>query len=214
MWWLMVWRCLVLQVSELSGGWRMRAALAHCLVHLEDVDVLLLDEPTNHCKNQYLHLHNISHAQIHLCLLKGFRILLPHDVYIALLCELVFLSPCHCSEYLFGRWDSCYKSNLSSIVSVNLTYLLALTVDLPTIAWLQNFLTTHARQLTTIVLFVSHDRAFLSSVATDIVEMKDTQLHYFSRYDYIRFIIPIQQTISVVQRCCMFLRIVIASWVG
>ncbi len=59
-------------------------------------------------------------------------------------------------------------------------------MDLPTIAWLQDFLTTQRSDL--IVLFVSHDRAFLSTVATDIIEMKDMQLHYFSGgyEDYLR----------------------------
>lgn len=37
-------------MDKLSGGWRMRAALAHALVDTENTDILLLDEPTNHCE--------------------------------------------------------------------------------------------------------------------------------------------------------------------
>lgn len=98
---------LSLPVSELSGGWRMRAALAQCLCNMSSIDCLLLDEPTNH-------------------------------------------------------------------------------LDLPTVSWLQRYLATKLQHH--ILLFVSHDRSFLGKTATDIIEMKDMNLHYFagSYEDYLR----------------------------
>lgn len=46
-------------VSELSGGWKMRTALAAAL--LQDTDILILDEPTN-----FLDLLGILWLQRHL----------------------------------------------------------------------------------------------------------------------------------------------------
>lgn len=57
-------------------------------------------------------------------------------------------------------------------------------MDIPTVAWLQAFLA----DTIVIIVFVSHDRSFLSAVSTDIIEMRDLGLHYFnSNYeDYLR----------------------------
>lgn len=49
-------------------------------------------------------------------------------------------------------------------------------MDIPTVAWLQSFLA----DTNVIIVFVSHDRSFLSTVSTDIIEMKDLGLHYFN----------------------------------
>lgn len=57
-------------------------------------------------------------------------------------------------------------------------------MDIPTVVWLQTFLA----QTNVIIVFVSHDRSFLSAISTDIIEMKDLGLHYFNgNYeDYLR----------------------------
>jgi len=96
-------------LSELSGGWRMRAVLAQALVHINEIDVLLLDEPTNH-------------------------------------------------------------------------------LDLPSIAWLQRYLIGGHGNSDLVVLFVSHDRAFLSGLASDLIILANQSLSYYAGgyEDYLR----------------------------
>jgi ATPase subunit of ABC transporter with duplicated ATPase domains len=59
-------------LSQLSGGWRNRAALAKIL--LEDTDLLLMDEPTN-----YLDIEGVAWLEAWLKKMRGAAVVVSHD---------------------------------------------------------------------------------------------------------------------------------------
>ncbi|WP_117235476.1 ABC transporter ATP-binding protein [Vibrio maerlii] len=99
------------KLTELSGGWQRKAALARALVC--DPDVLLLDEPTNH-------------------------------------------------------------------------------LDVTTIVWLENFL----KDFKGSIIFISHDRAFIKSMATRIVDLDRGQLVSFPG-DYENYLVEKEELLRV-----------------
>jgi len=84
-------------LSELSGGWRMRAALARLLVAAPDV--LILDEPTNH-----LDVDSVAWLEQHLAAWPGALLFVSHDRdFIDAVAErVVELSNETASEYIGG----------------------------------------------------------------------------------------------------------------
>ena len=54
-------------------------------------------------------------------------------------------------------------------------------MDLESIIWLQNFISKIAN---CVVIIISHDRAFLNSICSDIISMKQMEIQYFpGNYD-------------------------------
>lgn len=93
-------------VSTLSGGWRMKLALARCM--LQKADILLLDEPTNH-----LDVINVAWVKTYLNSLKNVTcIIVSHDAGV--------LNDCCTNILEIGNLKlNQFKGNLDSFVKVH-----------------------------------------------------------------------------------------------
>ena len=86
-------------LSELSGGWAMRAALAHLLI--DEPDLLLLDEPTNH-----LDLNCLLWFQDYLKNYPGAIFLISHDrAFIDAVCSAVVSVQDHRLKVYWGDYE-------------------------------------------------------------------------------------------------------------
>lgn len=92
-------------VGELSGGWRMKLALARAM--LLNADVLMLDEPTNH-----LDTYNVKWLQDYLLSLKDVTVVMvSHDVKVL---DAVCTNIIHIKDLKIES----FKGNLSAFVQV------------------------------------------------------------------------------------------------
>jgi elongation factor 3 len=92
-------------VGELSGGWRMKLALARAM--LLNADILLLDEPTNH-----LDVHNVKWLQDYLLSIHNTTVIVvSHDVKLLdKVCDHII----HIEDFKLEN----FKGNLSDFVKV------------------------------------------------------------------------------------------------
>lgn len=94
------------QVSELSGGWRMKLLLASAM--MRDCDLLLLDEPTNHLDKESVawlaqYLCSLTHASL---------MVISHDPHFlnAVCTDIIQYSASKTLEYFEGNFDDFRKA--------------------------------------------------------------------------------------------------------